>query len=375
MTTKTNRYLHTFAAIAAAGVLSFTGCDQSSEPAGGASGTSSGSGSTPPPSFSLAWSEYPSWSVFGVAEMKGLIDGEEGKLGPIETKWNVDIVLNETDYDTCINLYANGVIDAVCITNMDILNPANGRTAVAILPTSTSFGADACIVTGIDNVEQLKGKSVYGLEASVSQYTFVRGLEAAGQDPAEYKFSNMDPAAAAQAMITSQPGYEAIVVWNPFVLETLKQRSDAKVLFDSTSLPGEIIDMVVAGKDSLDKPGGDRFAQAVIDTFYQVNQMLADPEAGDDTLLALGSKFSSLGLEKMKVVVQQTKFYKSPDEAKALFDGDQLPATMDKVSGFCKAYGIVDNTPGIAYGSATSDASTRLTFTSQYIDAVMEKGE
>src|SRR5436305_1048695 len=47
------------------------------------------------PSFSLAWSEYPSWSVFGVAHAEKLIDGAPGKQGPIEKKWNVDIVLKE----------------------------------------------------------------------------------------------------------------------------------------------------------------------------------------------------------------------------------------------------------------------------------------
>ena len=47
------------------------------------------------PSFSLAWSEYPSWSVFGVAHAAKLIDGAAGKQGPIEQKWNVDIVLKE----------------------------------------------------------------------------------------------------------------------------------------------------------------------------------------------------------------------------------------------------------------------------------------
>ena len=36
------------------------------------------------PVYSLAWSEYPSWSVFGVASEKGLINGEKGKLGTLE---------------------------------------------------------------------------------------------------------------------------------------------------------------------------------------------------------------------------------------------------------------------------------------------------
>ena len=43
------------------------------------------------PSFSLAWSEYPSWSVFGVADVTGIINGKKGELGPVEEKWGIDI--------------------------------------------------------------------------------------------------------------------------------------------------------------------------------------------------------------------------------------------------------------------------------------------
>src|SRR6266545_4679659 len=85
-----------------------------------------------PPSFSLAWSEYPSWSVFGVANELKLIDGAEGKQGPIEKKWNVDIVLKEAEYDPCLTMYGAGQCDAVCITDMDVLNPAGSRASVII---------------------------------------------------------------------------------------------------------------------------------------------------------------------------------------------------------------------------------------------------
>lgn len=348
-----------------------TGCDGGD--GGGATGASSGSTAGPStdaegdtPRFSLAWSEYPSWSVFGVADLYGMIDGDEGKLGPIEREHGVDLVLNETDYDTCITLYATGEVDAVCITNMDILNPAVSRPGVAILPTSTSKGADALIVAGIDSLEQLKGKSAYGLEASVSQYAFVRGLEENGQDPGDFTFTNMDPAAAAQAMITRQEGYDAIVVWNPFVLETLKQRPDAKVLFDSTAIPDEIIDMVVMAQQSLDREGGERAARAIADTFYQVSRKLEDPNDGDEALVALGSKFSSLGLEQMKKVVEQTDFYETPALGAELFTGPQIRDTMTKVMGFCRQYGIVEQAPAITYGD---QGSPGLRFTAAYLQA------
>ena len=198
------------------------------------------------PSFSLAWSEYPSWSAFGVADEYKIIDGDKGKLGPVEKKWNVDIELKQADYEPCLVMYGAGQCDAVCITNMDVLNPSLSVPSVAILPTSTSYGADACIVgPDITDVKQLKGKKVYGLAQTVSEYCFVRNLQKLGENPDDYEFANMDPGAAAVAMQQKQDGFDAIVVWNPFVLETLHRRKDTRVLFDSTAIPGEIVDMVV----------------------------------------------------------------------------------------------------------------------------------
>lgn len=320
------------------------------------------------PSFSLAWSEYPSWSVFGVAHGQKLIDGRAGRMGPIEKKWNVDIVLKEAEYDPCLSMYGSGQCDAVCITNMDALNPSLSRPSVMILPTSTSFGADALIVVNsIPDVKALKGKKVYGLEKSVSEYCFVRNLELLGEKEADYKFSNMDPGAAAVAMQQKQKDIEAIVVWNPFLLETLNKRNDVKVLFDSTKIPNEIIDSVVVAQASLDKPGGKDFACAIIETFYAVNKRLADPGTRNQTLIALGEKFSHLNLESMKKVVQQTKFYSTPEEGLSVLTGSELRGIMKNVSEFCLSHQIVPSAPKLGYGTKQEAAEATFRFDPSYI--------
>ncbi len=324
------------------------------------------------PSFTLAWSEYPSWSTFGVADEVKLIDGKAGKMGPIEKKWGVDIVLKEADYDSCLIMYGSGKTDAVCITNMDALNPSQTRPSTAILPTSTSFGADACIVSGnINDVKQLRGKKIYGLAKTVSEYCFVRNLGLLGEKETDYHFTNMDPAAAAMAMQQKRKGFDAIMVWNPFVLETLNKRKDAHVLFDSTTIPGEILDMVVVAQKSLAKPGGKAFACAVIDTYYAVNRRMADPRTQDDTLIALGEKFSNLNLQSMRKVVQQTKFYSTPEQGLEVLTGKDLPETMQKVMQFCVKHAIVPKPLKLGYGHAASGAA--FIFDPSYIRTVQNK--
>lgn len=326
------------------------------------------------PSFSLAWSEYPSWSVFGVAHVYKLIDGAEGQLGPIERKWNVDIVLKEAEYDPCLQLYGAGQCDAVCITEMDALNPSLSRPSVVILPTSTSFGADACLVSpAIKDVKGLRGKKVYGLEKSVSEYCFVRCLEELGEKESDHKFTNMDPGAAAVAMQQKQAGYDAIMVWNPFVLETLNKRKDVRVLFDSTKIPNEIIDTVTIAQASLDKPGGRDFACAVIDTFYAVNDRIADPATRDDTLVALGEKFSHLDLASMKKVVEQTKFYATPKAGLDVLTGSELKGIMARVVKFCVSHQITEKAPMVGYGGKADAPGANLRFDPTYLRLVQEK--
>jgi len=339
------------------------------------------------PAFSLAWSEYPSWSIFGVAHKFGLINGDKGKYGPIEERWKVDIVLKEAEYDPTREMYGTGEADAVCVTNTDSLQLSLRANSVGILATSTSYGADAAVVVKntIGGVKDLKNYSTYGLEKSVSQYTFVRNLEKLGENPSEYKFVNMDPGIAAMVMQQRNPDYKSILVWNPFAMETLNKRPDTTVLFDSRSIPGEIIDMVIMSEKSLNREGGDRFANAVIDTFYSVNERVADPATRDETLIAIGEKFSHLNLESMKKVVRQTRFYETPEQALSLFTGGEafpggkvetngnLENLMKQVVKTCVEVGIADSAPTIGYGTKAETGDVNLRFDPTYIKNVVTK--
>jgi len=362
-----------------------------------------------PPSFTLAWSEYPSWSILDVASSRGIIDGRQGFMGPVEKKHNVDIVLKFMDYDPCIQSYSSNDVDAVCITNTDILSPALGRKSVAILPTSTSYGGDALIVpNNVSSVQDLKGQTVYGLSASVSQVVFAGILEANNMKDSDVVFSNMDPSAAAQAVQNNDAKVKNIIVWNPFVLETLRKRKDVRVLEDSRAIPFQVIDMVVVGEDVLNKTGGERFAAAICETFYEINKSLnsADQSIRDETLIAIGEKFSNLGIADMRKVVQQTRFFGSPESGVALFEGKPLiaqgdtilvdgknvssavvpvlasntkpttlPDIMKTVVDRCTRLGILTKPVTVSYNADPNNDKSNVRFDSRFMKAVMPQAE
>lgn len=328
-----------------------------------------GTGLAGTPTFSVAVSEYPSWSgTFLTAMDIGLIDGDAGKLGPLEEKWGIDIVIKDTDYDSCISLFMKARVDAACLTNIDSLAPSVTRKAVAILPTSTSAGADACIAQStIMAVPDIKALKVNGLASSVSEYAFDKCLEALGEKASDYSFENMDPVQVGAAL---QGGsIDVGMTWNPVVMQTLKAKPELKRLFDSSLIKGHIVDMVVASRDSLATEGGKSFACALIDTYYTVCNLMENPDTKDQMLTAMGKRFARLGLEDMKVIVKETSFYSTPDKGLAEFGGTELPDIMKtQVVPWVVNKGLVEKgkEPTISF---TSGDDVNLCFDSQYITA------
>lgn len=327
------------------------------------------------PVFTLATSEYPSWSVFMVADKAGLINGKEGgEYGPLEKKHGVDVVVLAQDYDPCITSFNNGSVDASCLTNADSLKSSLSRPLTVVMPTSTSEGGDKVIgvgYAGSDPTKYLSEHPTFGLDNSVSRYVWHRGLEKLNVDPSQYKFTNLDPAAAATALQQqTSKDIQAICVWNPFALQTLRQNPDAKVVFTSSVIPEEIIDMVVIGNDSLKKPGGDKFASCVCDIYYNVTKRLNDPDqrVSDATYKALGEDFSNLSVEDMRLVCKDTRFYDTPEKGIALFENAKFHDTMKTVVETCRKVGMLEanQNPDVGF----NDPSKSYNFETKFMKSV-----
>lgn len=349
--------------------LFVAGCSKSNGPA---EVSNSGAINTPAlqkiPTFSLTTSEYPSFSVFAHAVATGLINPEKGELGDLEKKWGVDLVAPNmvVSYDECIKQYGNLTCDASCITNMDILNPALSRPTTVLCTLSTSAGADQALSTKYASLKEAAGKEIMGLPQSVSEYMLARAAEHEGLNPDDFKLTNMGPQEAASAMVTGSK--DTIVVWEPDAMNTLKKNKSAKIIASSAVMPGEIIDMLVMGNDSLTKPGGAAFANMLVDTYYTVNRRLNDPKTKEETLVGLGEKFCTLTGPEMADVLTRCQFYGTPERALEIYDSKYITEKMNKVVGFCVHRAIVPSAP--SFGVNKSDA--RLNFDTQFILTVQK---
>ncbi len=214
----------------------------------------------PKSDFKVAWSIYVGWMPWGYAADKGIVKKWADKYGlKIEvTQFN--------DYVESMNQYTAGAFDAVTLTNMDGLSipAAGGVDTTAVIVGDFSNGNDAVVLKDKASLADLKGQNVNLVEFSVSHYLLARALESLKLTEQDVKVVNTSDADMVGAYKTAD--VSAVVTWNPLVA-TILEDPTAKKVFDSSQIPGEIIDLMVANTDVLkDNPD---FGKALAGIWYE----------------------------------------------------------------------------------------------------------
>ncbi len=309
--------------------------------------------------FKLAWSIYVGWMPWGYLEDSGIMDKWADKYGI-----TIDIV-QINDYVESINQYTAGAFDGVSATNMDTLSiPSGGGVdTTALIIGDYSDGNDAVILKGEGGLADLAGKPVNLVELSVSHYLLARGLDTVGLEESDLAgVINTSDADMIAAYATND--VEAVVTWNPLVSEILGSNPDANVLFDSSEIPGEILDLMVVNTETLaDNPA---FGKAVAGAWYEVMGLMA---AGDEEVLTAMAEASGTDLAGYKAQLAATEMFFDPAAAVAQASSADLPTTMTTVAEFLFDKGILgEGAPsadfvGIEYpGGVTSGDAGNIKF-------------
>ena len=302
--------------------------------------------------FRVAWSIYVGWMPWGYLDESGIMDKWADKYG-------IDVeIVQINDYVESINQYTAGAFDGVSATNMDTLSiPAGGGVdTTALIVGDFSNGNDAVILKGEGELADLAGKPVNLVELSVSHYLLARALDSAGLKEADLaSVINTSDADMIAAFATDD--VEAVVTWNPLV-STIMEDPNAKKLFDSSDIPGEIIDLMVVNTEVLE--ANPDFGKAMTGAWYEVMSLMA---AGDEAVLTAMAEASGTDLEGYKAQLASTEMFYDPADAVAFTSGAELPSTMVSVAEFLFDKGILgEGAPsadfvGVAYpdGSTTGD--------------------
>ncbi|MFD1332464.1 putative urea ABC transporter substrate-binding protein [Methylopila musalis] len=310
----------------------------------------------PKKTFDIAWTIYVGWMPWPYAAEAGIVKKWADKYG---------VTINVTqinDYVESINQYTAGKFDGVTLTNMDALTipAAGGVDTTALIVGDFSNGNDGVVSKTAKTVAELKGQSINLVELSVSHYLLARALDGAGLAEKDVKVVNTSDADMVAAF--KAPDTTTVVTWNPLLAE-VKGEPGATAVFDSASIPGEIIDLLGVNTETLkDNPD---FGKALAGIWYETLALVTDPgEAGKAARESMARQ-SGTDLAGFEAQLAATKLFAKPADAVAFTTSPDIVKTMDLVRTFSFDHGLLGDGAkskdvvgiGFAGGQTLGDAS------------------
>jgi NitT/TauT family transport system substrate-binding protein len=296
----------------------------------------------PKTNFKIAWSIYVGWMPWDYA-------GHSGILKKWADKYGIKIELVQiNDYVESINQYTAGSFDGCVMTNMDMLTipAAGGVDSTALIIGDYSNGNDGVVLKGTGKkLADIKGQSVNLVELSVSHYLLARGLDTVKLAEKDIKVVNTSDADIVGAFAT--PGVTATVTWKPQLAE-ITALPKTSLVFDSSKIPGEILDLMVVNTQTLkDNP---KLGKALVGAWYETMALMQAKDAKATAALTSMAKASGTDLAGFKGQLAMTYVYCTPATAVAAGKSPDLVKKMDLVRKFSFDHGLLGE------GAKTVDA-------------------
>jgi NitT/TauT family transport system substrate-binding protein len=292
------------------------------------------------PTFTVGWSVYAGWTPYYYMAKSGL-------LRKWADKYNITIKVQRFDYAPSLDAFVAKNIDACTMTNMEALDmpAASGVPTTSIIVGDYSNGNDALLVRNGIGLKDLSGKKMLLVQKTVSEYLFDRALTMNGlrDELKKVRLINTSDSDIASAFISDNSA-SAVVTWKPMVSQIVKQKGITS-LFNSSQIPGEILDLTVVRTDVLDRPdgSGQRFAKALTGAWYEMmTQMSAKNGVADKTLSAI-AEGSQDTLDSYKEQLSTTKMFYTPQSAADFGASPDLKQKMALVREFCFEHNLLGN--------------------------------
>ncbi len=179
---------------------------------------------------------------------------------------------------------ASGKLSGSASTLDEILKYRPQFCFKAVAALDESHGGDGVLVgKDVKSLQDLKGKAVAVNEGSVSQFWLNYLLKNAGMKMSDLNIQNMTADDAATAFIAGR--VPAAVTWEPH-LSTVRSKQAGKVLVDSSSTPGVIVDVVALSCDVIDKQQDD--VKALVAGLFKAVQYTKDHPKEAYAIMAKG---------------------------------------------------------------------------------------
>lgn len=318
--------------------------------------------------FKIAWSHYTGWEPWEYTRHSEILKKWADKYG-IE----IELTLIN-DYIESINLFTGGGFDGCTMTNMDALTiPAvGGVDSTVLIIGDFSNGNDGIVVKGGDSVAALKGREVNLVELSVSHYLLVRALSMSGMQEKDLTVVNTSDSDIA-AVFSADPN-GAAVTWNPPLMQC-RNAKGANLVFDSSRIPGEIIDLMVVRSNT-----PDTLKKALVGAWYETMAVMSDKSKQGKEAIAYMAQFAGGTEAEFRAQLRTTQMFYNPSESLSFVQSDKLKETMEYVRTFSFDHGLFGDAEskdfvGIQFpdGTVMGDKSNiKMRFDDQFVKMAAE---
>ncbi len=281
--------------------------------------------------FSIGWSIYAGWMPWPYAQKAGIVKKWADKYGI-----KIDFT-QVNDYVESVNQFNAGKLDGVTVTNMDALTipAAGGKDTSAIILGDYSNGNDGIVLKNASSLADIKGRTVYLVELSVSHYLLARGLSTVGLQLSDVKTVNTSDADIVGAF--ANPTATAAVTWNPQLTELAKMPG-AKLVFDSKQVPAEILDMLCV--DTATLKANPNLGKALTGIWYETIALMQRKDATGAAARAEMARMAGSTPQSFDAQLTTTHLYETPQDAVSAMTAPTLASTMTKVRDFSFSKGL-----------------------------------
>ena len=150
---------------------------------------------------------------------------------------------------------------------------ANGVATTQIFQLDKSFGADGMVVKpGIEKISDLRGKTVAASAPGTAPYfTLAWMLKKNGLTPKDVKVVNLEPQAAANAMIAGTSGLDAAMTYEPFLGAVRAKPEAGRILATTLDYPMIMDTFGCTPKFLAENP---KAAKALADSYFEALELI-----------------------------------------------------------------------------------------------------
>jgi len=290
------------------------------------------------PTFTVGWSVYAGWNPYFYMQKSGILKKWADKYGIV-------IKVQRFDYAASLDSFVAKNIDACTMTNMEALDmpAAAGVDSTALIVGDYSNGNDAVLVRNGLTFDRLSSQRIMLVQKTVSEYLLERAMVINGQQAQLPKLrlintsdSDIVPAFMNNASNTT------VVTWKPLVSQILADKS-VHSIFDSSKIPGEILDLLVVRSEVLNRPDGSgvKFAKAITGAWYETIQNLTGSGATQMQALKISASASGDSVDSYREQLKTTYLFAKPKDAADFATGPLLKQKMELVRQFCFKHGLL----------------------------------